>query len=391
MRDLPGLSLTPCPPEYAVVVAEGWDTVQEALALSPTLEFVDLLEMARKRAIEVQDDLEGVVPVELNGQPFRVHATGAKGGFRWRFENDDYVVMVGSPRRDWTISVRYLSAGLWEHGLLALREHCFRALAGYVTQTTLDCVRVSRADWAFDFYAPAFSAEFVPGTAGNVVCQGGVKIHEVGAYETWSSGAGRGETLTIGSKATLQVQLYDKSKEITDVSGKEWMVAIWREALGRDPWGFEPARDVYRLECRFASEFLKERNFRRPFEVVEALPLLLAEALVKRRLAVPDGDSNRSRWPMHPLWSEAYRRRGATYMAAIGRKVTGRRAALLEAAARQIAGAIRSATVLAENDYDPVSAKELVDDAMSRIERDPKHAKKVDRAFDRYTDVDDAR
>jgi hypothetical protein len=60
--------------------------------------------------------------IELGGERFSVSQHGAKGGFRWRFENDDFIVLVGSPKREWTISVRYTSAGLWEHGVHALRR-----------------------------------------------------------------------------------------------------------------------------------------------------------------------------------------------------------------------------------------------------------------------------
>src|SRR5690242_871118 len=114
MRALPEVSLSPCPPSVARLAAQGWDTVQEALADAPSLSFCELLDSTQQAARAVRDDYDGVVAVELNGQRFNAHATGAKGGFRWRLSNDDVMLMIGSPKRDWTISVRYLSAGLWE-------------------------------------------------------------------------------------------------------------------------------------------------------------------------------------------------------------------------------------------------------------------------------------
>src|SRR5579871_4635492 len=139
------LRFMPCEASYAVLVAQGWDSVQEAMKLSPKQEFTDVLDKAKARAADVQDDLEGIVPVDLGSEQINCHATGSKGGFAHRLSNEDFIVMVGSPRREWTISVRYLSAGLWAHGLTALRERVFRLLAPHVFQDTLDCVRVSRA------------------------------------------------------------------------------------------------------------------------------------------------------------------------------------------------------------------------------------------------------
>jgi hypothetical protein len=77
-----------------------------------------------------QDDLEGVALLQLGDHIFKAHATGARGGFRWRISDDDVLIMIGSPKRDWTISVRYLSAGLWERGLEALRAARLSGVVG---------------------------------------------------------------------------------------------------------------------------------------------------------------------------------------------------------------------------------------------------------------------
>jgi hypothetical protein len=392
LRALPQVPLSPVPDGYARLVAWGWDTVQEALALVPTPPFVELLDVTQKAAREVSDNLEGVVTLDLNGRTFKAHATGAKGGFRWRLECADFLVFIGSPRRAWSISVRYLSAGLWEHGLEALRVGVFEALRGYTTRPDDDVIRVSRADWCFDFHVPGFADSFVPAMVEGVICHSSAKANFEGAaptpdkYSVWSRGA-RVETLTIGSKSGLQVQLYNKTLEITEASGKTWLRDLW--AQNADGEVFE--RDVWRLELRWSGDFLKNRNVRRPGELAEALPQLVAETLYTRRLALPTADSNRWRWPLHPLWSLAFEHSGVGPMVPIGRKVTGRRAVLVDQAERQIAGGLRSLSVLDLGDYDAKRAELHVRRALSLIEGDPAHARKVVAARDRYSMVEDAR
>jgi hypothetical protein len=266
-------------------------------------------------------------------------------------------------------------------------------LWAYTAQLQDDCIRVSRADWCFDFYSPAFSAAFRPGIAGNVVCHSSAKAQECGSYDLWSSN-GRGETLTIGSKSGLQVQLYDKTKEIDEASGKTWLYAVWRHNLGFDPWpgGECRPRDMWRLECRFSGAHLKERNVRRPHELHAHIAQLVAEAIYSRRLTVPqENDCNRRRWPLHPIFALAWQARGAGEMLPLGRKVTGRREALGDRAEKQIAGAIRSATVLQFGAYTDDKARLLSQRAHGMITSDPQHQKKSAAAMDRYSDVEDAR
>lgn len=398
-RELPEISLSECPKGYAQLAAQGWDTIQEAVALTPSVELLEILKAGRDAAEALSGNSDGMVQIELNGEPFKIHATGAKGGFRYRLENDDFMILIGSPDREWTLSIRYLSAGLWEHGVEALRVRVFDALRPYVRQKDADCVRVSRADWCFDFYSPKFFEEFRPSLLDAIVCPSGVKSQLHGRtakdafadkFEVWARRA-RVQTLTIGSKSGLQNQAYDKTKEIDEASGKTWLYGVWRRGLGYDPWGAERPRDMLRLECRFSADFLKDRNTRRPFELRERAGELIAEALYKRRLCVPTSDTNAGRWPLHPIWSAAYLARGAGEMLPLGRMVTGRRDELVQRARAQIAGGVRALTVLSNKEFVPGSARDHVEAALKIVALDPKHAKKVQQAKDRYSTVEEAR
>jgi hypothetical protein len=382
-----------CPESYARLVAQGWDTVQEAFCLKPFPAFIDQLTAWQAAAADIGDSLEGKFLIDLNGQQFAMAAVGAKGGFKFRIECDDFLIFIGSPKRDWTISVRYLSAGLWEHGLRALRSRVLDALQGHAAAKDDDIVRTSRADWCFDFYSPQFSDDYTRTLAGDVVAHSSVKRNDhMGFPETidsWMLG-NRGETLTIGKKSGVQIQIYNKTKEISDMSGKTWMFAIWVEGLeGEWPWDGPPT-DVWRLEVRFSGNFLKDRNIRRPAQLDDNLPALVTEALLNRRLTVPNGDSHRERWPLHPLWERALREFSTDKILPIGRQVTGRREALYHNATGQIAGAMRAAAVLGFKDYSDQARDQVIKKALERLENDQEHHKKIIAAQARYVTVDEA-
>ena len=93
---------------------------------------------------------------------------------------------------------------------------------------------------------------------------------------------------------------------------------------------------------------------------------------------------------MHPIWTLALNKFDVKMILPIGRKVTGRRDALVERAVRQIAGSERSLTVLAFGEYSDQRADVLRKRARERLNDDPDHAKKEEAAKSRYSTVDEA-
>jgi hypothetical protein len=121
-------------------------------------------------------------------------------------------------------------------------------------------------------------------------------------------------------------------------------------------------------------------------------PQLIAEAMYTRRYTRPSAtDSNRWRWPLHPLWSEVVRQADAKEMLPIGHKVTGAREVLVENAVAQITGSILSASVLAYGDFDEARMRKLLAPVWDRITHDPDYGKKLAQLKLRYQDVGEAR
>jgi hypothetical protein len=384
-RPLPRAELLPCPPEYARLVGEGFDTIQEAFDLQLTPMFITVLEDAQLSARSADKRMKGLAAVTLGGVDYKMRAIGTRG-FRWLLETPDFIVMIASPGTDWPVSIRYLAAGLWRWGVEKLRIAALQSLGGYAPPRQADFMRVSRADYAFDFHSPQFGKEFRSYLCDCVVAPSGVK----GKFHFLRS---RGETFDIGSKATVQAELYNKSKQITDVNGLGYMYALWAQNAD----GLVLDKDVFRLELRFGSEFLHERNIFRSHELMAMRRELVAEALYTRSLRLPtireDGTwtRNRARWCLHPLWSEALRANGATAMVPLGRIVTGKRAALVERSKKQIAGTLLAHSYLEFGDYDEAKLLALLrDELLPSIIEAKDFDKKGEQLTLRYSGVEEA-
>jgi hypothetical protein len=378
------------------LLAAGYDTIQEAWDCLLPASFVEKIAKAREDAQALSDrgDGEVLIRFKTEDRPFKVSAHGAKG-VKYVIGGDDFMILIRAPDHDWPLSVRYLSAGLWEHGIDALRARVDALLqAEGVQGTEPGNRRLSRVDVAFDFWSEAFTAEMVPGISGKVIAHArtkidaaigeAVKVREIGR-------PGVVETLTIGARTGLQIQVYDKGLEITEASGKTWMIDLWMERGFAAPVEGRPEH-VWRLEIRFGKEFLKDRNVRSLEAFGDVQYALIAEALCKRRLTVPRNDSNRRRWPLHPLWAIAWEGTGRVgEFLPRGRLVTGRRDALMRQARAQIGGAIRSAAVLLEGDYRSKVARSIANEAIDEAEARQNHNERIQAGIARYVHVEDAR
>lgn len=392
-RELPNVPLSDPDAGYRLL-AQGWDTLAETFDLVIPMHVEETLEAARLHAEALDPDGQTPHTIQFGGQECQIQSRRPKRG-RWVIFTDDFQITFRSPKMEWCVTVRYSAAGLWEYGLPELRGQVLEILLAELRpRDPKDWQRVSEAHWCFDFHAPAFSHEMRPRILENVLCHSSTKKKaetKLGA-EIW----GRStyiETLTIGKGAPLEIQAYDKGKEITEASGKTWMLKIW----GRDGW--RPDRDgetikhVWRLEIRMRKDFLKERRVRNLAELEEHLDALLAEALFKRRLVTPAaGDQNRWRWPLHPLWSEAYRATaGVCELLPLGRQITMAGDALARSLMKNAAGNIRAAAVLEIGDFDALDAERIAGEVLEILRTDPDRDHKAAKAVERYKYVNEAR
>lgn len=395
MRDTPSVPLTDCPVTYARFLAEGWDSVQEVFNVQISEGLVALLEVAQAEAKHARARGDGLASIDLNGTPYRVRAYGTKNA-RWIIESDDVMVFFSSRNTEWGVSIRYLSGALWREGAAApLRDAFFKSAKGYVPAPSASASRVTRADYCFDFHSPAFTREHRLGSLlPRFVCHRSVKKRDDGVlttldHETGSAiGVGaRGQTATAGSRSHMQVQIYNKSDEITEQSGKAWLYELWAKAADGEVFD----KDVHRLEVRFGPFFFRNRNLTTPDQVFAAREQIVTEALYRIRLTVKTRDSNLRRRPIHPIWSEAIRRCGKTTLLPLGRVVTGRRDELAKQMREGMAGTLRSHMALVYGVYDRRRAIDELNEVIRILEDDEKHQTKFQQALLRYSGVDEAK
>jgi hypothetical protein len=286
----------------------------------------------------------------------------------------------------WNLTARFSSVGLWADGWRALRVEllaCFERAGGrFVGDDPAAASCVSRIDYAFDFLSARFTGEARPDLLARFVQPQQSK----GAVYTRGNGDDiRAETFRIGKMPRLQIELYDKGREIKEASGKEWFRKVWGLS------DHDPLENIWRIECRFGSEFLKDRNVRTYHHAVAHLPALLASALVARRLTV--GNATRARRAdMHPLWRMAWEAsKRCEQVLAIDRVPTLARKELLDVIEKQMAGLTRARSVLqfgAYADDAPADAAAMIEKTISE---DKAHLRKTGRVQERYRFLDEGR
>jgi hypothetical protein len=102
----------------------------------------------------------------------------------------------------------------------------------------------------------------------------------------------------FGAGGILSARLYDKTAEIEQKSGKTFFHELWKRS------GWDGQSTVWRLELQFRREVLSQFKIWGFDQLKEKLGGLWLGVLDSwLRLVVPDPtDSNRARWPLHPLW-----------------------------------------------------------------------------------------
>lgn len=176
LRSAPPVPLSPCPPDYARYLGEGWDSVQEAYNVKHSGALTSMLEAAQAEARRASARGGGLAALRLGETDYRVWA-GAPRGYRWVLECEGWEIFIAAPGTNWPMSIRYLSHAIWREGSsVPLRDAALRSLHSHITQIDDDKIRLSRADYCFDFYSPAFTAEHKPGAlAANFVCHSSCK------------------------------------------------------------------------------------------------------------------------------------------------------------------------------------------------------------------------
>lgn len=272
---------------------------------------VERLEEAKAEAVATR----APVLLEWQDEPMHVGESGAKGGYAFRCDTGPTGMTWFFSRNqnpaNWNIRVSAKSNALASLGLGGVRAEMHRFLSTIGAE--IKNASISRVDYCLDFLASDIEA--VTGGAFTLTPMafvmhshtsradhdddGGMSMHGV---------SGRYTSVTCGKMPGRQIILYEKSREVRQKQKREWW-AHWNAARTRQ--NLPPLsgdETIWRLELRAGKKHLKERwGIRTWADLDNKLGDLYARALADIRYTIPNrSDSERCRWPDHPLWEAVH-------------------------------------------------------------------------------------
>jgi hypothetical protein len=240
-----------------------------------TFSFEELM-LARERLRALK--IRGGTIVEVGGWTLSIRPYGSSSGFPLVLDHADFTIECGEFNQP-SFYVTLRSAALWRQGALSLHE-MFLAWAGSVGLVPDRPEKLSRADFAFDYWLSA--VDFTP---DNVV--------SLSSKDSQHREDGAVQTITYG-KSDVVLRLYNKVVEIEQQSQKVWLF---------DLWGVK--ENVWRIEWQVRKDVLRRFSLRTFEDLFDGQGDVLRYLATEHdSLRVPVADTNRSRWPLHPLWKD---------------------------------------------------------------------------------------
>ncbi len=289
----------------------GFDGFDISYKLTISQDLADKLEEQRKVA-EAGEGYLGLL--QHNGVTLIVQATGAKGGYAFRcdtgrgspFGENWFFKRPNGNADEWGVRVSCRALPLAMFGLSKVRQDIEATLSALGMTYEEGMESIGRVDVACDILAPDFAPD-----RDNFIAHAQSKISEISTDLMQVVGrSGRVETITIGRNPQRQVVLYDKRAEVI-ATGKLFWWPIWDASLAAQGLPSMDRKDraqssVWRVEVRAYKRHLKDKwGVTTWGDLREKLPEILHYALCDVRYTEPTADTNRARWPDHPLWDIA--------------------------------------------------------------------------------------
>jgi len=265
----------PCAADQHRLLLSGLDSLFVGYYLDPVGSKLDFDDLTYQQALRQEDRALAYEPIRLGSREFLLRPHGGHP-YKFVIYDEDFEIRF-TERMQPNFYVRFLSKGLWLKGVGQL-ENDLKDFFGSLRLNPLREEGVSRADWAFDYHLtnPDFKIEHF--------------VSKAKKDNVWRSD-GEVETLTFGKGDTV-VRVYDKVVEIEQQSDKSWFHQLW-----------DRKTEVWRIEVQARRERLKVGGIDTLRDLHDLSADLLREVLRGHTtLRAPSGDSNRSRWPLAPLW-----------------------------------------------------------------------------------------
>lgn len=261
------------------LLLSGHDTIECAYFLTP--DEVCLLDYgwfaAEKEALS-RSKSRKPNHIKLGTEEFMLAGHGTKSGYPFLIENEAFSIQFGEFNNP-SFFVAFRSIALWHFGAQKLHER-FLLWAASLGLRPYRTESLSRVDFAFDYHVPEIDFDedsFVSSFVKDNQHRRNRKV------QTFRLGTGE-----------LVLRVYNKCDEIEESSSKTWLYKMW----DRDT-------DVWRIEWQVRKDWLRRIGIR-TFEDLERRQGDLLRVLVMdhTKLCIKSDDTNRSRWPLHPLWQD---------------------------------------------------------------------------------------
>lgn len=257
----------------------GFDTIECAYWLaSPIKHGLDWQRLAVEKEDLQQAKTRNPKAIQVGSEEFLLASHGTGSGYPFLLENDAFSVQCGEFNKP-NFYVAFRSFALWHSGAPALHRR-FLAWADSVCMMPYRPEKLSRVDFTFDYQIPEIDFDE----------DSFVSMADKDAQHRKD---GRVQTFRFGS-GDLVLRVYNKSDEIVEKSAKSWFYPLW---------GVED--NVWRIEWQTRKEVLKRFGIRTFQDLAERQgDILRYLANEHTTLRISGDDSNRSRWPLHPLWAD---------------------------------------------------------------------------------------
>lgn len=260
-------------------LVSGFDTIECAYYLTRldgcTFDFEVLA--AQKEEL-TRSKIKSPRPIQLGSEDFLLASHGTSSGYPFLIANEAFIIQFGEFNRP-NFFVKFRSIALWHHSALALHERFLEWVAS-IGMILYQPERLSRVDFAFDYQLPEIDFDedsFI--SQADKDCQ----------YRN----NGKLQSLKFGTDQVV-LRVYNKCDEINEKSHKTWLFDLW----GTD-------QDVWRIEWQVRKNMMRQLGIS-SFESLAERQGDLLRLLVKDHttLRTKTNDTNRSRWPLHPLWQD---------------------------------------------------------------------------------------
>jgi hypothetical protein len=263
------------------------------------------LEDLKRRSQEAEEDLP--TPWCFAGEALFIRAHGAGRQWRWILHSPSIHFDVGLGRLTHIVAkARLSSAFLWEHEIGTALTLLYGFLADFLQVPFT--LQVSEVHLCADVAGWELSLEEMAAFITRSRSKG-LRLFPSDAQEADDEDsflvpsdlrlqfAGRLlATLDFSKGAPHACCIYDKTAEIV-VSRKGWMQEVWMAN------GWDGEARILRVKFRYKRERLREMKVEEAYAFLDQIPSLWAYSTKQwLRHTVPNGDPNRARWPISPLW-----------------------------------------------------------------------------------------